>query len=131
MKLFNTNEFENLVTENIPLLMSSIKEVHYEDLFTKSGDNKSYFLVYIDTPLNDVDKHTWLQVTIPFTYAEHNGKVIPVYEEKITSHELHLNEDDEAVSCELTEDEKLMLINVCIRALLEDFICSELIAKKA
>jgi len=120
MKFTITNE-----TTEVLLHKSDIKEVNYEDWFTKDGENKSYFLVYFNNPLCEMDKLSCLVVKIPFNFENIDGEILPTYKQEITSCEFNFDEDCDSVNCELTEDEKSMLVDVCIRELLSNFACME------
>jgi len=120
MKITITNEVGDRVSKMIQLHISDIKEAYYEDWVKKSGENNSYFMIYIDNPEIKSNTPTWVEVKIPFDYENRCGKIVPIYEEKLSSYELYI--DDELIVCELLDDEQLMLINIAIRALLEDFV---------
>jgi hypothetical protein len=143
--------------------MSDIEEVSFEELVLKSGEDASYFMVYLNTEkhlreygyinkmlsydnnLQEVAKkyYAWFEVKIPYDYEKQNGKIKPTYKEELASCEMYWTGEEggygiwseyfgEKVDFELTEDEKLMLINACIRNLLEDFVYYiEFIEKKA
>ncbi len=163
MKLSVINTKGNYTTKSVPLHISDIEDISFEELVAKDGKDLSYFMVYLKPEKHQkefdyINKmlsrdnnlrgtatkyYAYFQVRIPYDYTEQRGNIKPTYEEKLTSYEMEWsgeNENDcgmwreyfgESVECELTDDEQLLLANVCIKCLLEDFVyCVEFLEKK-
>lgn len=162
MKLSVINTKGNYTTKSVPLHISDIGDVYFEELITKDDKDLSGFMIYLkpenhqkefdyinkmlsyDNNLRGIATRYYacLQVKIPYDYMEHRGKIKPTYEDKLTSYEMEWsgkNENDcgiwseytgEQIECELTDDEQLLLVNVCIKSLLEDYVyCCEFISQ--
>lgn len=117
MKITITNDEGNYIEKNVQLGMYNIIDCFYEEGFTESGKDSSYFLIYFETPPNKSDAPTWFDAKIPFDYKKMNGTNEPTYVEELKSYKFYYHAVE--TICELAEDEKMILINVCIKALLE------------
>lgn len=122
--------FMKIANENTLLEKTNIREVHYEDWFTRSGENKSYFIVYLNIPQTVEGELSWLEIRIPFNFEDIDGDILPAYTNDITDCELHINSDYDGIDCELDNTEKVVLINECIRELVRNFACMEFNVKK-